>query len=273
MHHVAELIAQDLDLDVTRVFDQLLHIDSAIAESAQCFARSAVETRGKIFRTVDAPHALAAAARDSLQHDWISGRLSEGARSRAALFGSGHNRRTAVSRNAPRRGLRSHRSNRRSGWSNEDKTRVSAGLRELRILAEKTVARMDGIHTMPSRGVQNAFNIEVAFARRRRPQMRGFIGFADMKRGAVGVGINGDRADTHLAKRANNTQRDLAAIGYQNFLEHRSDCNGLAPGWRSHEPDEPFRRHLRRNQARAGHNDNSDNADSNKSNFLELTHA
>jgi hypothetical protein len=129
---------------------------------------------------------------------------------------------------------------------------------------------MDGIDTMPSRGVQNAFDIEVAFARGRRPQMRGFIGFANVKRGTVGVGIDGDRADTHLAKRANDTQRDLAAISYQDFLEHRSDCNGLSPGGRSHEPDEPFRSHLYRNQPQAGRDDDSDDADGYEADCLEL---
>ena len=84
---------------------------------------------------------------------------------------------------------------------------------------------MNGVHAMPARGVENAFDVEVAFARRRRAQMRSLIGFANVKSGAVGVGIDGDGANPHLAQRTDDAQRDLAAIGYQDFLEHRSDCN------------------------------------------------
>ena len=61
--------------------------------------------------------------------------------------------------------------------------------------------------------------------------MRGFIGFADVERRPVGIGIHGDGADAHFAQGANDAQRDLAAIGYQNFLKHRSDCNDKGRFW------------------------------------------
>ncbi len=38
--------------------------------------------------------------------------------------------------------------------------------------------------------------------------------------GAIRVGVDGNRADTHLSQRADDSQRDLAAIGYQNLREH-----------------------------------------------------
>src|ERR1700728_4228629 len=47
---------------------------------------------------------------------------------------------------------------------------------------------------------------------------------------------------------------------------------GLTPDGRSHEPDEPFRSPLRRNQAPTGHDDESHNANNNEADFLELTH-
>ena len=50
MHHVAVPVAEDLDLDVARVLDQLLDVDAAIAKCAQRFARSGFERRLQILR-------------------------------------------------------------------------------------------------------------------------------------------------------------------------------------------------------------------------------
>ena len=50
--------------------------------------------------------------------------------------------------------------------------------------------------------------------------MRRFVGFADMQRSAIGIGVNGHRANAHLAQSANDAQSDLAAIGDQNLREH-----------------------------------------------------
>jgi hypothetical protein len=49
MHHVAVMVAEDLDLDVARVFDQLLDVNAAVAESAQRFARCGFESGRQIF--------------------------------------------------------------------------------------------------------------------------------------------------------------------------------------------------------------------------------
>jgi hypothetical protein len=45
-----------------------------------------------------------------------------------------------------------------------------------------------------------------------------------MHRVGVGGGMHGDRLDAHLAAGADDAQRDLAAVGDQDLLEH-----GLAP--------------------------------------------
>ena len=37
---------------------------------------------------------------------------------------------------------------------------------------------------------------------------------------AVGLGVNRDRRDAHLARRADHPARDLAAIGDQDLAEH-----------------------------------------------------
>jgi hypothetical protein len=42
-----------------------------------------------------------------------------------------------------------------------------------------------------------------------------------MHRVGIGGGVDGDGRHAHLARRAHDAQRDLAAVGDQDLLEHR----------------------------------------------------
>jgi hypothetical protein len=48
----------------------------------------------------------------------------------------------------------------------------------------------------------------------------GLIGHAHMQRLAVGIGIDGNRGDAHLARRLYDATGNLATIGDQDFGEH-----------------------------------------------------
>ena len=64
----------------------------------------------------------------------------------------------------------------------------------------------------------------------------GLVGHLDMQRVLVGVGIDGDRLDAHLARGLDDAAGDLAAIGDQDFLEHwrpGSESPEASPGRRS----------------------------------------
>jgi hypothetical protein len=49
-----------------------------------------------------------------------------------------------------------------------------------------------------------------------------------MHRVLVGGRVDGDRLDAHLARRPDDAQRDLAAIGDQDLLEHGSAARRAA---------------------------------------------
>ena len=65
------------------------------------------------------------------------------------------------------------------------------------------------------RGLDDAFDVEIAVARPRGSQQHGGIGHRDMHGVAVGLGINGDRAQAHGAGGADDAAGDLAAVGDQ----------------------------------------------------------
>jgi hypothetical protein len=56
--------------------------------------------------------------------------------------------------------------------------------------------------------------------RSRRPDADGFVGQFDVLGFAVGLGIDDDRLDAHLAAGALDPERYLAAVGNEYFFEH-----------------------------------------------------
>ena len=60
-------VAEDLNFDMTGILNQLLDVDSAIAEGPQGLAGSGVESLGQIFAPIDAAHAFTATASYGLE--------------------------------------------------------------------------------------------------------------------------------------------------------------------------------------------------------------
>ena len=62
---------------------------------------------------------------------------------------------------------------------------------------------------------------KVALRRRRAAERHGDVREARVQRGAVEVGVDGGDLDAHLARGAQDAQRDLAAVRDQDAVEHR----------------------------------------------------
>ena len=72
--------------------------------------------------------------------------------------------------------------------------------------------------------------LQIALRRRRRADADAFIGQAHMHRIGVGGRMHRDGGDAHLLAGAVDAQRDFAAIGDQDFFEHRQLYDEQAPG-------------------------------------------
>ena len=64
--------------------------------------------------------------------------------------------------------------------------------------------------------------VEVALGKARATDAVGLVGELHMQRVRIGRGIDGDGLDAHIAARADNTDRDLAAVGNEHFVEHEA---------------------------------------------------
>src|SRR2546423_1025149 len=80
-------------------------------------------------------------------------------------------------------------------------------------------------------GGNDLLDLQITFRRRWRTDMHRRVGHLDVQRVAVGIGIDRDGRNSHLARRADDPAGDLAAIGDQDALEHgvlaRSRRSGL----------------------------------------------
>ena len=93
-------------------------------------------------------------------------------------------------------------------------------LGEARVLAQKAVARMHRLRAgLLTRG-NDFLGLQVAVTTRRRADVDGFIGQLDMACILVGVGLDSDGLDAHLAGSEDDAASDFAAIGYEDFCEH-----------------------------------------------------
>ena len=79
---------------------------------------------------------------------------------------------------------------------------------------------MDGLRAGVAAGLHDFVDQQIGLRRGRRAQMHRLVGHLDMERVLVGVGIDGDRLDAHLAGRLDDAAGDFTAIGNQDFLEH-----------------------------------------------------
>ncbi len=88
-------------------------------------------------------------------------------------------------------------------------------------------------------GCDDLLDDEIGFGGRRRADVDGFIRHLDVKGVIVGVRIDGDGRNPHAARGLDDAACDLAAIGDQNFLEHKRpglipSVNGAACGAATH---------------------------------------
>ena len=95
-----------------------------------------------------------------------------------------------------------------------------ADLGEVGALRQEPVAGMDRVGAGDLGGADDRRHVQVAVGAARRADADVLVGEADVQRVLVGLGVDGDGLDAQLAAGADHAQRDLAAVGDQDLLEH-----------------------------------------------------
>jgi hypothetical protein len=223
VHGPAVAVGQHLDLDVPRLFDELLHVQTVVAERGARLAARARRRGRDLGLAAHEPHALAAAARGGLDHDGRTD-VEDPAPDRLvrqALRGAGHDRHAGLLHRLARGHLVAHAPHHVARRPDEDDAFLVAQVREGAVLGEEAVAGVDRLGLGAPRDLEDAVHAQVRLARRRRSARVSLVGEADVQRVAVDVGVDRDRRDPELAAGADDAHGDLAAVGDQDLVEHR----------------------------------------------------
>ena len=238
MHDVAVAVAEYLDLDMARALDVFLHQHPVVAEGGPGFAPGRGQRVGELLSVAHDAHALAAAAGRGFQQHRPADLRRLAQQFRGLLVPAviaGHDRHAGLLHDRLGRRLVAHGADGGRRWADEDNAGIGASLREIRVLGQETVTRMDGFGAGFFRNRNNCLKFEITFSGRRGADQAGLVGLAHMQGVTVGLGIDGDRAHAHPFRGADNPTGDLPAIGDQDRTEHQR----AFVGWRESPPPCP----------------------------------
>ena len=225
VNSILMLVGQNLDFNVAWILEEFLHINRWIAKRSTglCLGHGngIDECRFGVYNT----HAASTAPAGCLDDDRIPYRLGNTADQRRVIwqlaFRSGHTRHTRANHGLLGRYLVAHDTNGLGSRANELEAALFYAFGEVSVFGQKPVSGVNGFGIGHFCRRDNGGNIQVAQRRRGRSNTNRLIGQFDVLGIAVGFRINHHRLDAQLAAGALDSQRNLAAIGDQDFFKHR----------------------------------------------------
>ena len=183
MDRLAVPVGEDLDFDMARPLEEPLQDHPIVAEGRGGFPAGAFQRRGEVRVRVDPAHALAAAARRRLDQErsaQFRRGLFEGLRALRPAIVARQNRHAGPVHEHLGPVLAAHGPHGRRRRSDEDEARRRAGVCEVRVLGEETVAGMDRLGPAILCRGQNRIDVQIALGRGRRTDRLRFVGERDV---------------------------------------------------------------------------------------------
>ena len=228
-------VGHDLKLDVVRVLDQFLDVDLGVAEGLLRLHPRAVEALHQADVVVRRAHSATAAAGDGLDHHRVTDLSSRPLTASASVSTMpslpGVTGTPGFARGGARGILVAHRAHRGRRRPDELDVAALADVGEVRVLGEKSVAGMNRIDVADFGRADDAVDLQIAVGARRRADADRFVGELHVERIHVRLGINRQRLDAEFLAGADDAERDFAAIGDQDFVEHARDAGASFPSW------------------------------------------
>ena len=169
------------------------------------------------------PHALAAAPGAGLDHH----RIADLVRDFHRLVGildqphiAGHRRHIRVLSDFLRGDLVPHRLNRAFGRADKGHALGLQRLGEFGVFRQEAIAGMHRLRPALTDRIHDLVDHDIGLVRRRRADMHRLIRHRHVQRVPVRVGIDGNSADTHLARGLDDPAGDFAPVGDQELIEH-----------------------------------------------------
>jgi hypothetical protein len=202
VNQVSVLVTQNLDLDVPRPFQVLLHVERRIAEGVLRLRLGVAPSSVQLLLGTNHAHALAAPAGHRLQQHRITPFLRPPLHLLGRRQGCGrprHDWRPGALRRVPRLSLVSHQLHRFRRRPDEDHPGVVAGPRQPRVLRQEAVTWVQRLGAALPRHVHQFVDVQVTLGRGRRADPVSLVGHQHVLGGAVHLRVDRHRADPHLA--------------------------------------------------------------------------
>jgi hypothetical protein len=223
-HHVALLIADDLHLDVARPREVALHVDLVATEEGLGLALRRFHHGYDFVFAAHHLHTATAASVRGLDRD----RVTELGTERLDLVGvldeldrAGHAWHAGVLGRDARRNLVAHDID-GAGWrADEGHALFGDGPSEVGVLGEEAVAGMHAVGARTLDGVEDGRGVQVTLGRRGAAEGIGLVGQTDVQRVPIGLRVDRNGLDSHLAGSPDDPNCYLATVRNQDFGEHK----------------------------------------------------
>ena len=164
VNDVAVRVGQDLDLDVPRPLDQLLHEQRAVTERGLGLASAALERLGHRVRGSHRAHTAAASSGCRLEHHGIAEQTPEFprfVRRRDRSVAARNDRDIEGSRELARLHLVAEQGENGRRRTDEDEAGRRAALGEVRVLGQESVAGVDAVAAAAQSGGDEVLGVEI----------------------------------------------------------------------------------------------------------------
>ncbi len=225
--HMALLIGHNLHLDVVRRRDKLLHVALAVAKNGLALGTRLDKRLCRIFHALDLANAATATTGTRLNKHGAAnalglGRCLLGAFEQIAARNDGHARRGSRSTCGV---LVAHAVDYLGRRTDKRQAILVAVAHEARLLGKEAITGMNCLSSRLYGTGEHGIVVEVALGKTRAADAICLVGKLHVQRVRIGRGVDGDGLDAHIAARADNTDRDLAAVGDEHFVEHEAFLN------------------------------------------------
>ena len=223
MNDVAVFVGEDLDLHMLGIDQEFLHEDVVITKRFERLCLDEIVIGTDLFDSVAAAHTASAAACGCLQDD----REAEFHREPLGLFaapqrilGAGRSGDIAIKRHLLGTEFVTHHVQDLGSGSDEFDACLFAGAGEFAVLGQESVAGMDRVAVVHPSEFYDPWNIEIRTQRTLIfPNQIRLVRCCAKRRIRVLVGINRNGLDAQIMTGAEDTHRDFAAVGDQNFVK------------------------------------------------------
>ena len=202
------VIDEDLRLDVPHALEVLLEVDAVVAEGAPRLRLRLIPLPLQLGRRRDLAHAAPAPTGARFEHHRIADGLREPERLRRRAdrrIRAGNDRHADLLQRAARlRFVMETRQDLRRR-PDEHQAVLLTDFGEIEVLREEPVSGMDGLGPGDERGGDDRRDIE--------------IGVVDREAMCVSLAVDDDARDPELAARADDAQRDLAAVRDEHLIQ------------------------------------------------------